>query len=268
MKWKYKYLTMIFYHPERVQKNICQPWLLFPPTTIFAACICIACIFSACSNTKYLPKGETLYTGSKIKYVSTDSSAKKQKAVLKPDLQAIILPKPNKKILGLRVQLWFYNIAGKPTGKGLRYLIKNKLGEPPVYAKDVNFEKNRAIMTNRLQNRGYFKGNVIFDTITKNKRTTALYIAKPGVQYIIDTVNFPTDSSELSAAIREVTKKSPLQRGKPYDLDVIKNERTRIDNRLKQKGYFFFNENYLLAKVDSSIGANKVNIYLQTKIIY
>ncbi len=222
-------------------------------------------LFASCSNTKYLPKGETLYTGSKIKYISQDSNAKSQKAVLKDELKAIILPKPNGKILGLRAKLWFYNIAGKPTGKGLRYFIRNKLGEPPVYASLVNFDKNRSIMTNRLENRGYFKGNVTFDTTTKNKRTAALFIVKPGVQYIIDTVNFPNDSSELSTAIRAATRRSALRRGRAYDLDVIKAQRVRIDARLKQKGYFFFDDDYLIVKVDSTPGGNKVNMYLQVK---
>ncbi|MEP7143040.1 MAG: BamA/TamA family outer membrane protein [Ferruginibacter sp.] len=244
-----------------IKRNIFQG-NFFPGIVFFVGFVCF---FSSCSNTKYLPRGETLYTGSKIKYVSSDSSAKSQKAVLKEELEAIVLPKPNSKILGLRLKLWFYNIAGKPTGKGLRYLIRNKLGEPPVYASAVNFEKNRNIMTNRLENRGYFKGNVNFDTTTKNQRTSALFIAKPGLQYIIDTVNFPKDSSELSAAIRTATRRSQLRRGRAYDLDVIKNERVRIDSRLKQKGYFFFNENYLLVKVDSTIGSNKVNMYLQVK---
>ena len=84
-----------------------------------ALCIAGDCTcYSSCSNTKYLPKGETLYIGSTIKYVSSDSSAKAEKEVLKDELNAIILPKPNSKILGLRVKLWFYNIAGKPTGQG------------------------------------------------------------------------------------------------------------------------------------------------------
>ncbi|MEJ7589786.1 MAG: BamA/TamA family outer membrane protein, partial [Ferruginibacter sp.] len=150
-------------------------------------------------------------------------------------------------------------------GKGLRYWLRNKLGEPPVFASAINFEKNRAIMTNRLENRGYFKGNVVFDTTTKKQRTSAVFTTKPGVQYIIDSVNFPQDSSELSKALRAVTRRSPLRRGRAYDLDVIKEERVRIDSRLKQRGYFFFNDNYLLVKVDSTIGSNKVNMYLQVK---
>lgn len=237
----------------------------FKQAGLFVSAIVMLCFFASCSNTKYLPKGETLYTGSSIKYISNDSSAQSQKAVLKDELKAIILPKPNSSILGLRIKLWFYNIAGKPTGKGLRYLVRNKLGEPPVYASAVNFTKNRDIMTNRLENRGYFKGRVNFDTTTRKLRTKAVFQVKPGVQYIIDTVNLPTDSSALSSLIRRVSRRSPLRRGRAYDLDVIKEERVRIDTRLKQQGFFFFNENYLLIKVDSTVGSNKVNLYFEVK---
>jgi outer membrane protein assembly factor BamA len=236
--------------------------------TIIPACIVLAgmvLLFASCNNTKYLPKGETLYVGSKIKYQSQDSSAKAEKAVLKDELKALVLPKPNGKILGLRMKLWFYNIAGTPKGKGLRYLIRTKLGEPPVLTKDVNFDKNRDLLANRLENRGYFKSRVTYDTTTKDKRTSAVFLTKPGVQYIIDTVNFPTDSSVISSAIRTVTRRSQLRRGRSYDLDVIKAERNRIDTRLKQRGFFFFNENNLILKVDSNLGTNKVNMYMQLK---
>jgi len=221
--------------------------------------------FSACSNTKYLKNGETLYVGSSIKYTAADSSGKAEKAVLKDELKALVLPKPNSKILGLRVKLWFYNIAGTPRGKGLRYLIRNKLGEPPVLGLDINFEKNRNIMVNRLQNRGYFRSRVDFDTVSKHKRTSAIFTTRPGWQYMTDTVSFPKDSSGLSATIRTISRRTRLERGKAYDLDVIKAERLRIDTRLKQRGYFFFNENYLIVKADSTIGSNKVNLYLDVK---
>ena len=234
-------------------------------TYALLASISFAGVISSCNNTKYLPKGQTLYVGSTVKYIAADSSAKAQKAVLKEELKAIILPKPNSGILGIRPKLWFYNIAGNPTGKGLRYFIKNKLGEPPVYTSSVNFEKNRAIMTNRLENRGYFKGKVTFDTTTTHKRTSAVFFTKPAAQYVIDTLNFPKDSSELSTAIRQVTRRSTLRKGNAFDLDVIKAERLRIDTRLKQNGYFFFSDNYLLAKVDTNFRNNKVNMYLQVK---
>lgn len=219
----------------------------------------------SCSNTKYLPKGETLYDGSAIKYVSNDTNSKKTKAVLKDQLKAIILPKPNSKILGMRVKLWFYNIAGTPKGKGLRYFLRNKLGEPPVYTSAVNFEKNRNIMVNRLQNKGYFKAAVAFDTTTKKYETRGLFTVKPAQLYTIDSVIFPNDSSVLSKAIARTSRRSLLKTGNPYDLDVIKGERIRIDTRLKNRGYFYFSENYLLVKADSTAGNNKVNLYMTVK---
>jgi len=230
----------------------------------FAVAVTSLSILS-CSNTKYLPKGETLYDGSTIKYVSNDTNSKETKAVLKDQLKAIILPKPNSKILGMRVKLWFYNIAGTPKGKGLRYFLRNKLGEPPVYTSTVNFEKNRNIMLNRLQNKGYFNAAVAFDTITKKYETKGLFTVKPALLYTIDSIFFPNDSSALSKAIATTSRQSLLKKGNPYDLDVIKGERIRIDSRLKNRGYFYFSENYLLVKADSTSGQHKVNLYMTVK---
>jgi outer membrane protein assembly factor BamA len=56
-----------------------------------------------------------------------------------------------------------------------------------------------------------------------------------------------------------------LKVGRPYDLDIIKAERERIDARLKERGYFYFNPDYILAKVDSSKGDHEVNIRLVIK---
>ncbi len=225
----------------------------------------ILLFLTACNNTKYLPKGQTLYDGASIKYVQGDTNSKSTKAVLKEELEDIILPKPNSKILGMRIKLWFYNIAGTPTGKGLRYFIKNKLGEPPVYTSAVNFEKNRQIMENRLQNRGYFNAAVKFDTTSKKLETKATYTVKPARQYIIDTVTFVTDSSAIGKAIARISRRSLLRRGKPYDLDVIKEERIRIDTRLKERGFFYFNDNYLLIKADSTVGNSRINLYVHIK---
>lgn len=230
-------------------------------TGLMAAVTLLLC---SCSNTKYLPKGQTLYDGASIKYAA-DSTSRTVKPVLKEELKSIVLPKPNSKILGMRVKLWFYNIAGTPKGKGLRYFIKNKLGEPPVYTSAVNFEKNREIMQNRLQNRGYFNAAVAFDTSTKKLETNAVFTVRPSQQYSIDTVRFVTDSSAIGKAISRISRRSLLKKGNPYDLDVIKEERARIDSRLKERGYFYFSENYLLIKADSTIGSNKVNLFVQLK---
>jgi len=54
---------------------------------------------SSCSNTKYLPKGDLLYTGAKVK-VEVDSISKKERKNLRKVMQDMLRPKPNSKVLG------------------------------------------------------------------------------------------------------------------------------------------------------------------------
>ena len=225
----------------------------------------LAILLLACNETKHLPQGQYLYDGADIKIKSSVKISKKHRKELKSQMDDLLRPKPNSKILGVRFKLWAYNVAGQPTGKGLRYWLKNKVGEEPVLASMSVFEKNRAVLQNRLENRGYFHDTVMLDTTAKHRKMRAIYTAQIGPQYQIRNVSFPTDSSEISKQIQKVVKRTLLKPGNPYDLDVIKNERARIDARLKQKGYYYFSPDFILMIVDSTVGNQQVDIRVQVK---
>lgn len=53
-------------------------------------------------------------------------------------------------------------------------------------------------------------------------------------------MKFQKDSSLINKEIQNTTKRTLLKSGNPFDLDVIKAERERIDNRLKEKGFIIF----------------------------
>ena len=218
-----------------------------------------------CSNTKYLPEGDLLYTGGNV-IVKDTIIKKKDRKALEKELEGLLRPKPNKQILGLRPKLWIYNIAGEPKKeKGIRYWLRNKVGEEPVLFSKVDLDYNASVLRNFTENRGYFKTRVSADSTVKNKRATADYIVFPKKQYIIKSVTFPDDSLAMSRIIGRSSRRSLLKVGKPYDLDIIKAERERIDARLKEKGYYYFNPDYILAKVDSSKGDHEVKIKLVIK---
>src|SRR5690606_10349871 len=106
--------------------------------------------------------------------------------------------------------------------------------------------KNNDVLQNHIENQGYFRGQVTGEVSIKNRRAKAIYTAVPGPQYKINKVVFESDSSVLQQAINRATRRSLLKKGQPFDLDIIKQERTRIDNRLKQRGFYFFNEDHLI----------------------
>ena len=118
-------------------------------------------LVSSCSNTRFLPEGELLYTGAKLTVEGKEAS-KKEKKVLKAALKEVVRPKPNSTILGLRPKLFVYNLAGTPKKeKGFRYWLKTKVGEAPVSYSQVDLEYNKSVLQNFADNSGYFNTKTV-----------------------------------------------------------------------------------------------------------
>lgn len=224
-----------------------------------------ALMLLSCSSTRKLKEGELLYTGGHIR-IEDDSLSKSAKKIMKEELEGLLRPKPNKKLFGMRSKLFFYNLAGTPKSeKGIRSWIKNKMGEPPVLFGQVDLNHNRDILSNKTENKGFFNTEVRSDTVVKGKKVSAIYTLKPKEQYKIKSVRFVNDSTPLYQEISKLKRRSLLKVGNPYDLDVIKEERVRIDTRLKERGYYFFNSNHLLVQVDSTVGTHEVDLIVKLK---
>jgi outer membrane protein insertion porin family len=228
--------------------------------------MCLIAVLQSCSATRNLPPLEKLYTGARVKVDDKTIKTKKQKA-LRNELEGLLRPLPNKSILGFRYKLFFYNMVDTVRKeKSLGNFIKNKLGEPPVVFSDVSTDANTSILCNRLENRGYFKTRCSADIKEKDRKVSVVYTVVPGYQYAIDSVQFDLDTMDaLGAEINKTIPATFLERGDPYDLDVIKAERERIDLRLKEKGFYYFSPDDLLVLVDSTIGEHKVNLFVNVK---
>lgn len=224
--------------------------------------LCVT-MLHACSSTKNLPPGDALYTGAKVTFKDDKASAKKKKA-LRKQLTSLTRPKPNAKFLGIPLKLNIYNAFAKSKkwpGKWLR----EKFGQPPVLLSTVSLDHNVQVLQNYMVNKGYFHAKVNGDTIVKGKKATALYESRTGDQYHVQRVEFKGDSSILHQTVQETMPKTLLKSNEPFDLDVITAERQRIDNHLKEHGFYFFSPEYLLIKADTTVGNNKVNLYMTVK---
>lgn len=230
---------------------------------LFIPVICL--LFASCSNTKHLPADEALFLGSSVKVTGEGLSKKKRKAIGK-ELATLTRPKPNSKILGIRFKLFAYNMAGNPKKEGgIRGWLKNKVGEPPVLLSTVNLNSNTAVLQNYMENKGFFNVRVKGDTTVKHKKATANYTVRTGPQYLIDSVVFEVDSSFFGNTVRQTAKETLLKKSNPYDLDVIKAERDRIDQFMKENGFYFFNPDYILINADTTVGEHAVNLFIQLK---
>lgn len=232
----------------------------------FCLLLILSSLLVSCSVTRKLPLNEKLYTGAKVRIDDKAIKAKQEKE-LENELESLLRPKPNTSILGIRYKLMFYNMVDSVKNKrGLGNFIKNKLGEPPVLFSDVSTEANEDIICNRLENRGYFHTRCSSDIKEKEKKVSVVYTAIPGLQYMIRNVEFLIDSmNEVGRAIMDASPSTFLKADNPYDLDVIKAERERIDIRLKEKGFYYFAPDDILVLIDSTVGEHKVDLFVRLK---
>ena len=227
----------------------------------------ITVFISACSTTKYLAPGQKLYTGGEVKITDKENTTKGEAKALSDELSDLLRPKPNATILGLRFKLWVYDKTRTNKLKGLKHYLNTHIGEPPVLVSSVDLEKNAGILQNRLQNESYFVAQVAGDTVSKknSKVAKAVYTIQTGPAYHYRKIVFPQEKDDLDTAITGTSKFSLLKVGDKYNLDVIKNERIRIDARLKEEGFFYFSPDNLIMKYDSTVAGHQVDMFVKVK---
>jgi len=151
-----------------------------------------------CSSTRHLPPNEKLYTGANINVTGT-STVREQK-VLTEDLGGLTRPKPNTKLLGLRLKLSIYNLFRNKKENSFFGKIRSKNGEPPVLLSQIDLQQNVRVLQSHMENKGYFQSKVAGDTIVRRKKAHARYNVIAGDQYKIAAVQF----QQLSEAAKKL----------------------------------------------------------------
>jgi len=223
--------------------------------------IFIFLLLTACSGIRHLPAGEKLYTGADI---VLESTGKINSRFVKTTAEEGVRPPPNKVFLGMRPKLWMFMKAGRTPKSKLQKWFK-KQGEAPVFLSSVKPEVTSAIIDARLFNIGIFKSYTGFKILEQKYTAKVIYTSHIQKPYVFREVIYSISDDSLSRLILNAKKETLIKSGQDYNLDILKNERIRIDALLKDYGYFYFNPDYLLFKADTSEANHKVNLKLTLK---
>jgi len=228
--------------------------------------ICSCYGLSSCSVRRFIPEGERIYKGASASVTKAAEVKESNKSLRTTILQAAV-PRKNRFLLGHPYKVWWwYKIGYSGKEKGLRSLLRRKLGEPPVFASRVNTKSTAENMESLMTNLGYFRSTVQGDTTNVSYFTKAKYTAQIAPRYSLGKIEWVNDSTDLLKMISENSSKEGfLKSGDPYTLSTFSAEYDRIDLHLKKNGYYYFNPSYLYAYVDSSVGDRKVDILLYLK---
>lgn len=225
--------------------------------------IFLSIILSSCSATKFVEEGNTLYTGSEINISDKQNIYSKRK--LYPDLDEIIAPDPNTKILGSRPALWIHYKTVDHKDKGINKWLNEKLGKKPVLMENVPYENLAQMLSRKLENEGYFSNEVDYEILKEKKTASLRFNITLGKYFRYRDFHYPNDSSVL---IQSIEKKNPESKLKPkqrYDLNKITEERARIEKELKNEGFYYFDDSYILYEADTTVGDHQIDMYLTIK---
>lgn len=218
----------------------------------------------SCSINKYIPEGEQLYTGARLS-IEKDTIIRNEKA-LKSELEAVIRPEPNKKFLGMYPGLFYYYKNQKENPGFLNKWLYKKIGATPVYRSYVEASSIEELLLNRLENRGYFYSTATSNFEDQEKRTSVSYTVNIPKPYRMESYHLDTMPKPIYNAVKTLMESSPFKKGMRFDLGNMKKERQRIDAHLKTKGYYNFNENFLIFEADTNrLKRKKFDLFLRLK---
>ncbi len=247
-----------------------------------------ALLLAGCSTTRRNP-GKILLTDTKLVIDN--------KALDYYDLDGLIRQHENRQFLGMRLHTGVYNLGAlmkdrtkkkeadirkkiekkkkrnpnkyineqkelEKAKRGLRSWLMNTVGEEPVFLDSGLVKQSVSQMELYCKKHGFFNAEVS-DTMIfnkKNNKAKVEYRIKAGVPYIFNKIEFVSGDADINSYLLSGKANSLLQQGNIYNEDVLESERMRINDDLKNLGYFAFSKSYIRYEIDSTIGNRQLNV--------
>lgn len=222
---------------------------------LVAACVML---LTACSTTKHVPEGKYLLDDVKINITDKDKDTPLKSAEMMNYLRQI----PNHKVLGgLRLQLAFYNLSGKDSTNWFNKWVR-RVGSAPVIYDPSLTEASVKQLSTALANKGYMNSTVTVDTVGNldKKRMKVTYNVTFGQPHYVSSISYNIPNDTLRELILADSAQFLVKQNSVFDRNLLDEERQGISERLRSKGYFAFNKEYITFTADTAAGEKNVNL--------
>ncbi len=189
-------------------------------------------------------------------------------ATAKTEVEAVLAYPPNNALFGssyyhspLQIGLWMHN-AFYDSKDGLGKWLFNHFGTEPVLVSNVSPEMRAKVATNTLHNYGYFHGKVGYDVVTQSNRKKAKvgYQVHAGQLYRLDSIAYLNYPASIDSTLRAHASERLLKKGDAFSVVNLSGEQTRIENLLRENGYYYFNAAYTTFRADTIQRPNYVQL--------
>ena len=236
---------------------------------LFAFCLLL---LGSCSTTKKLSDGEVLYVG--VKKMKIEAPAKvKLNSTQKSAASGPLSVRPNNPLYSPYVRspfpigLWVHNWNIKKE-KGFKWWLYRKLAKKPVLISDVQPELRLKMVENNMKNFGFYGTQLRYEIIPKKhnpKKARISYWVDLAEPFRYGTIQLWGWRPRMDSLVRSFMKYSELKTGDQYDINILEEERQRISNLLRNRGYYFFQPDYIEYLVDTTRASKVADIRIGLK---
>lgn len=207
----------------------------------------VSLLTGGCSAVRHVPDGSLLLDEVKI---DVDGD----KDVSSAELYNYLRQTPNHRVLGFwKLQLGTYNLSGNDTTKWYNRWVR-RMGQPPVIYQQGLTDASARQLQLAMINRGYLGARVEVDTVMQpaKKRIDVNYRVVTGEPHRITSVTYDIPDSSVAEAIMSDASRFTVRPGDKFDRDNLDAERTLITRRLRDRGFYAFNKDYITYYADTA----------------
>lgn len=223
---------------------------------IFPGIFVLGLVVLSCNPTKYVPEGETLLNENHI--------VVNKEGIKKSDLVPYIKQTPNKKIFGKKFYLGLYNLSNIEKEKWPHSWLRD-IGEEPVIYDQYSTIKSNDQIKSYVASKGYFDGKVTDTVKVENRKSDVFYNVDLLPPYTIRNLHYQISDTNIQNLCYFDSVNCEIERGNPYDVDVLQSERSRFERYIRDKGFYGFSGDNISFLIDSTIGNRQLDVYYVIK---
>ena len=156
-----------------------------------------------------------------------------------------------------RLEKWISNkqiLALNNYGENFNKWLK-KTGEPPSILDTIALTNSKKRIIQYYKNLGYYDVQVKAQKYQINKNKIILkYHIKPNEKYLIDSLKYTIQSSEIDYILKENQDEQIIKKGDPFEINKFEAERERLFLLFRNNGIYNFQQNSIqfTAAIDST----------------
>jgi len=138
-----------------------------------------------------------------------------------------------------------------------------RLGEPLAIYDDMLANATMEQINTYLNTQGFFEADTKLKIRIENRLAYVSYLIERGQPHIIDTIIYNTGDRNIDSLIMASKEDRLIKVGDRYNQENLTDERTRIETKLQNNGYYGFSRQYINYVVDTTIGDHKMAIEMK-----